>query len=132
MIVVDTSVWVSALRSRQSAEAPILTGLLDADEVLLPVPVRVELMSGAGAKDRGPLKRALSALPVTYPTDETWLQVEAWTEKTMKAGQHFGVGDLLIAALAAEQGALLWSLDADFARLERLKLVQRFDPARST
>ena len=39
MIVVDTSDWVSALRSATGPEAGILTTLLEADEVALPVPV---------------------------------------------------------------------------------------------
>ncbi len=128
MIVVDTSVWVSTLRSSSSPEAPLLAALLDADEVALPVPVRVELMSGVPAKDRAALRRALSALPVLYPTDETWKLMESWTEKAVKAGQHFGVGDLMIAALTAENSALVWSLDSDFGRLEKLKLVQCYEP----
>ena len=128
MIVVDTSVWVSVLRSSVSPEAPILAGLLDADEVGLAVPVRVELLSGVSAKDRAALKRALSALPVLYPTDDTWRLLDAWTEKASKSGQHFGVGDLLVGALAAEAGGLVWSLDADFARMEKLKLVDCYEP----
>lgn len=128
MIVVDTSVWVSVLRSASSPEAANMASLLDSDEVGLAVPVRIELMAGVSARDRSALKRALSALPVLYPTDDTWRLMDTWTEKTSKAGQHFGLGDLLVAALAAEAGALVWSLDADFGRLEKLKLVDRYDP----
>jgi predicted nucleic acid-binding protein len=128
MIIVDTSVWLAVLRSASSPEAPLLTALLDADEVALPIPVRVELMSGAPPKDRAALRRALSALPVLYPTDDTWQLMDAWTEKTGKAGQHFGVGDLMIAALTTEHGGLVWSLDGDFARMEKLKLVERYAP----
>ena len=128
MVVVDTSVWVSVLRSPSSPEAPLMAALLDADEVALATPVRTELLSGVSAKDRAGLKRALSALPVLYPTDETWQLIDRWTEKTTKAGQHFGLGDLLVGALAAEAGALVWSLDSDFGRLEKLKLVQRYEP----
>jgi predicted nucleic acid-binding protein len=126
MIVVDTSVWIAALRSSSSPESLTLGGLLDADEVALPVPVRLELLSGAGKSDRIALRRALSALPVLYPVDHTWQLLDAWVERAAAAGQRFGVGDLLIGALAAESGALVWSLDADFARLERLKLVQLY------
>jgi predicted nucleic acid-binding protein len=72
VIVVDTSVWVSVLRSPGSPEAPLLVDLLDADEVGLALPVRVELLSGASTPDRAKLRRTLSALPVFYPTDETW------------------------------------------------------------
>lgn len=128
MIVVDTSVWISVLRSASSLEAPAMAALLDADEVGLAVPVRIELMSGTSSKDRAALKRALSALPVLYPTDDTWRLLDSWTEKTSRAGQHFGMGDLLVAALAAEAGALVWSLDADFQRLEKMKLVACYEP----
>ena len=128
MIIVDTSVWISVLRSASSPDAGVMASLLDADEVGLAVPVRIELMSGVSAKDRSALKRALSALPVLYPTDDTWRLLDTWTEKTSRAGQHFGLGDLLVAALAAEAGALVWSLDGDFARMEKLKLVDCYEP----
>lgn len=105
-----------------------MAALLDADEVGLAAPVRVELLSGVSPKDRAALSRALSALPVAYPTDDTWRLLDAWTEKASKAGQHFGLGDLLVGALAAEAGALVWSLDSDFARMEKLKLVECYEP----
>jgi predicted nucleic acid-binding protein len=35
---------------------------------------------------------------------------------------------MLIGVLAADTGALVWSLDSDFERMERLGLVSRFDP----
>ncbi len=129
MVVVDTSVWVAVLRSRTAPEAPVLAALLDADDVLLPVPVRLELLAGASAKLRAHLRRTLSALPVAYPTDDTWALIDEWTERTVDAGQRFGVGDLLIGAVAAERDALVWSLDGDFDRMARLKLVSLYEPS---
>jgi predicted nucleic acid-binding protein len=42
--------------------------------------------------------------------------------------ERFGLTDLLIASLANSVGGLVWSLDDDFARMERLKFVSRYDP----
>ena len=125
MIVVDTSVWVAALR-KGGEEARVLASLLDADEVLLPIPVRVELLAGASTADRPKLRRALSALPLAYPTDDTWSLIDGWIERAAASGERFGLGDLLIGAIAAESGALIWSLDKDFARMERVGLVRRY------
>jgi predicted nucleic acid-binding protein len=128
VIVVDTSVWVAALRRSATPDAKCLQRLLDDDEVALPVSVRTELLSGASRLDRPRLKRALSALPILYPSDASWATIDHWVEAAGEAGERFGVGDLLIGAVAAEIGALVWSLDADFERMEKLKLIERYAP----
>ena len=128
MIVVDTSVWIAGLGRARVRETDVLRALLDADEVALAAPVRVELLSGASNSDRPRLRRALSALPVLYPTPETWKLIDGWIDRAGRRGHRFGLGDLLIGALASEVGAPLWSLDADFARMEALSLVQRYVP----
>ena len=49
-----------------------------------------------------------------------------WIARAADAGQRFAITDLLIGSLAHEAGALVWSLDSDFERMERLKFVQRY------
>ena len=126
MIVVDSSVWIFALRSAKGREATVLRSLIDADEVALAAPVRTELLMGARSADRPALERGLQGLPLLYPTDETWKTIDRWTGSATRKGHTFAIGDLLIGALTSEIGGLVWSLDGDFVRMEELKLIERY------
>ncbi len=128
MIVVDTSVWIAAFRNDQSKEARHLCTLLDADEVALPAPVRVEILAGASRANRAQLRRTLSALPVFYPSEATWIRIESWLDAISSAGDWFGMGDLLIAAISADREDAVWSLDSDFSRMDKLKLIKLYRP----
>ena len=124
MIFVDTSVWIAGFRR---ADAPLrqhLDALLDSDAVAVPVPVRLEILGGAGPREFVRLYRLLAALPTFYPTSATWESLDHWIDVAVHARQQFALGDLLIGAIASEQRGEVWSLDADFGRLRRLGLVQ--------
>jgi predicted nucleic acid-binding protein len=129
VILVDTSVWVAATREPTAHVAKTLRTLIDTDEAVLGLPVRLELMAGVARKDRTALKRALTALPVVAPSEETWQLIERWIEPAANDGHRFAVTDLLIAGLAHEIDALVWSLDADFGRMETLGLVRLYSAA---
>ena len=130
MIVVDTSVWVAAFRgdARIGAE---LARLLDADQAALTSPVRLELLGGSRPSELSQLRRVLGAVPSFVPSLDGWKRVEKWLEKTIRAGQRFGVMDLLIGATAEEHRASVWSLDLDFERMASLRLVRLHRPHRS-
>src|SRR5207244_11659873 len=119
-------VWVAARRQPNGAVSDTLRRLLDADEAALALPVRLELWAGLAKADRGAFRRAFSALPLLVPTEETWQPLDEWIARAADAGQRFALTDLLIARLADEIGGLVWSLDGDFERMERLKLVHLF------
>jgi len=129
VIFVDTSVWVAAFRSATGPEGRHLQGLLDRDEVGLPVVVRLEILAGAGPQDRTRLRRVLSALSVYFPAGQTWDRIEEWIDDASATGERFGIADLLVAALAYEQGASLWSLDRAFERMSRLGFIRLHDTA---
>jgi predicted nucleic acid-binding protein len=126
MICADTSIWIAAFGDPHGPEARHLGELLDADEVLLPTPVRIELLAGAPRKSHRQLQERLAAVPQGLPSQGTWSRMEQWVGTAVEAGQRFGLGDLLIAATAADHNATIWSLDADFARMEKLGFVKRY------
>lgn len=126
MIAVDTSVWVTYLRDAHGSVRATLDRLLDDEVVLLPAPVRVELLSGAGAHTAPLLDRTLGALEQLVPSHDTWRLTQQWAAHGAARGLRFGVADLLIAACTAERGARLWTLDADFEPMRRLRWVKLF------
>jgi len=67
VIAVDTSVWIDFFRGRSSI-VERLSGLLDRDEVALPVSVKIEILSGARKSEVSQLERVLAALPILYPS----------------------------------------------------------------
>lgn len=126
MIAVDTSVWVEYFRYSESSVRKSLHQLLDDDQVIIPIPVWIELLTGAKASEQPLLRKVLSALRRPLPTKTTWKTMENWTALCAKKGHRFGMGDLLIAAISVENGASVWSLDQDFARMAKLKLVSEY------
>lgn len=92
--------------------------------------MRAEIFSGVSAANLSRVKRVISALPVFYPSRDTWLLVDRWIARAVRLGERFGVMDLLIGAICAERGGQIWSLDDDFERLARLKLVRTYAPRR--
>lgn len=128
MIVVDSSVWIDVHRHPANPNAAVLRSLLDADEVALPLIVRLELVAGFSKRNRPALLRGLSGIPLLYPSDETWMLLHDWLPQATDRGRRFTLPDWLIAALTSEIGGLVWSLDEDFAEMERLKFVQCYAP----
>lgn len=123
MIFVDTSVWVDFFRGRRPSRVGALLDLLDQDQVGLASPVYLELLMGASRRDFDHLRKLLRALPLYYPSTDTWTRLEVWTRSAVEAGQRFGFGDLLIGAIAAGEKGQIWSFDRDFSRMENLGLV---------
>lgn len=92
----------------------------------MPIPVRIELLSGASAEDAARLDGWFSALPSLEPDGDVWRLMLEWTRKSRESGERFGLGDLLIGAQARRADAPVWSLDRDFERMAALGFVRLF------
>lgn len=124
MVIVDTSVWIEAQRRPAGEDATTLRSLLDADEVALALPVRIQLLMGTAKQDRLRARRAFSALPLIMPTKASWQIIDRWIDTAADAGYRFSISDLLIAALTHEVTGLVWSRDKDFVAMEKLGFVR--------
>lgn len=127
MIIVDTSVWISFFRAETNKLVSHLRELLTQGVIGLPSPVFIELLSGTSSANHSKLKRTLAALPVLYPTHNTWRRLETWVAVAVHAGERFGFADLLIGGIAADHEASLWSLDRDFFRMRKLKFLDTYE-----
>ena len=126
MIVVDTSVWIAAQRRPYVDE--VLQELIDADEVAMALPVRLELWAGVARQDRKAHRAAFGALPQLGADRRDVATAHRVDREGRDAGERFTVTDLLIASLTSDIGGLVWSLDKDFERMEKLGFVSLYQP----
>jgi predicted nucleic acid-binding protein len=126
VICADSSVWIHALREGTGAVALHLAELLEGDALALPVPVKLEILSGTPRRAQADVIDGFTGMATLTPSPVTWDTMESWIGTAVAAGQRFAVLDLLIAAIAREHQAQLWTLDADFGRMAKLGFVELY------
>ena len=114
----DTSAW-----NRSTAVADLWQELLDANEVAICTPVRLELLySARGGADFAALANELSSLP-ELPLDHHAAAIAERTQAALAtAGQHRGPRpiDLLVAAIAEAARATVLHYDRHFDAIARV------------
>ena len=104
MILVDTSVWISHLRDRNSR----LIGLLNNGEVLCHMFIIGELACG-NIKNRNEILSLLKSLPMAGAADHD--EVLKFIEIRKLARKGLGYIDVHLLASAILSDSLIWSLD---------------------
>lgn len=111
MILVDTSVWISHLRSEDRK----LTTLLNRDQVLIHPMVVGELACG-NLRNRKEMLSLLGGLPRILVADDD--EVLFFIERHALMGSGIGYVDAhLLAATALTQSARLWTHDLRLAQV---------------
>jgi predicted nucleic acid-binding protein len=121
VICVDTSVWIAALRAGAGPEGEHLRRLLDDDLVALAAPVRIEILAGAPRRElgcAGCCHRCRSA-----PTSATWQRIDGWLSRACRRASA-SAWAISHRRHRGRPRCLLWSLDRDFRRMERLRFVR--------
>ena len=118
IVVADSSVWVSYLRTGTKGSGGALDGLLASEQVRMCGPVAAELLVGTPAAHRAELWTLLTGLPWADLGREQWREVGEAAAKLRERGQTVPLTDVEIAVAARAAEARLWSDDTDFDRIE--------------
>ena len=127
-VVIDTSIWVDALRGGRLVE-PVRALLVDGS-ALLPSPVVTELLVGArpGA-DEEAVATVIASADALAPEAADYESAGQLGRRLRRKGVTVGTVDLLVAALAIRARAPLWSLDRHFtAMASHEKTLKLFEP----
>jgi predicted nucleic acid-binding protein len=122
MILIDSSVWIEALRERGSIETKrrVHEHLQSGRACWMPM-IRLELWNGArGENEKRALREFEGVLPDLEVGPRVWEVASDLARRARAAGLTVPAADLLIVACARHHGVEIESLDAHFAELEKL------------
>jgi predicted nucleic acid-binding protein len=127
LILVDSSVWVDFFSSSPGPAGVELSRIINENEPFASSGVVVaEVLQGL-TKDTGPIERLLATCDFLEPAGfETYRDAAALYRTARTRGISLTTLDTLIAAVALEQGASVFTLDRDFARMARITGLQLY------
>jgi predicted nucleic acid-binding protein len=124
-VIVDTSVWVDYLRARSSSVAVQLEALISQRQVFLCGIVLAELLSGVrSSRERTQLTDVFRGLPYIEMSHAAWAHTGDLARALRSRGLPTPLSDLILATLALEHNLPLFTFDAHFQRVPRLRLHQ--------
>ncbi len=123
-ILVDTSVWSSALRRdipAGSREVERLKAALDGEDAIFTTGLILqELLQGfSGPKSRSKILETFASLPFIIPDRKDHIDAAALKIRLRQKGVQAGTIDALLAQLCIRHGISMLSSDKDFAHMAR-------------
>ena len=123
-VLLDTSVWVDALRGKTPDIVSVTRGLLNDDRVLTCGPVIFEIKRGLRSPERKKILPLFDAL-IRLSVDETIWDAAGDLDATLrKKGTTLPPMDVLIAQTCLHHKVVLFTLDEHFRSVPRLKLFE--------
>ena len=121
MILVDSSVWIDFFSSAPSRAGDELRRMIsDAEPLALTGVVITEILQGL-TRDARPIEQYLSQWDLLEPSGfRTYREAAAIFRLGRAKGVSLTTIDVLIAAVALEHRARVFTLDKDFTRIARL------------
>jgi predicted nucleic acid-binding protein len=125
LILVDTSVWIDFFSSSPGRAGNELRRMIDEVEPFALTGVVVtEILQGL-ARNANRIERFLSMWDLLEPRDfSTYREAAAISRLARSKGTSLTTIDTLIAAIALEHRASLFTLDKDFSRIARITTLR--------
>lgn len=129
MVLVDSSVWIEALRRSGSLAVKVgLENLLEVYEAQWASPVRLEVLGGARPQERHRLSAHFSVIPYRRASEEDWERAVALAWKLRSSGLNLPWLDILIAAIAMHDGSRLYTIDNHFTKIAAHVPLRLYQP----
>ena len=125
MILIDTSVLIDYLRSKDAAS---WTKIQVHDSAICGI-VRAEILAGARSPgDRARLVLMLDSLPQASTSELVWNSVGDNAAQLRAQGVNIPLADIVISTLAITHNVELWTRDAHFTNVQRVLPSLRLFP----
>lgn len=139
MYLIDTSVWIPALRKDgPKAIQERITRLVSNNEATITGVIKIELLSGCRTEQEAKkLSERLKGIASISLREEDFEQAAEAAFRLRRSGETTPVPDLLIALAASVSGNTLVHADSDFERIatvlpfQRMNLVEEVDEWRT-
>ena len=129
MVLVDSSVWIEALRRNGRLDIKLaVEGLLEVYEAQWCTPVRLEVLGGARAEERRRLGQHFSVIPYRSCNEQDWDRAIALAWKIRDKGLTVPWLDVVIASLAIQDGIRLFAIDEHFKMIGDIAGLALYEP----
>jgi len=130
MVLVDSSVWIEALRRDGRLDVKVaLENLLEEYQAAWCGPVKLEVLGGARAQDREKLGTHFSCIPYLQMKDAAWDSAKKLAWRLRDHGCHTPWSDVLIAALSVEAGCRIYAVDKHFELMQKsIPAIRLYQP----
>jgi hypothetical protein len=120
MVLVDSSVWIEALRRDGNVQVKLaLEALLEEYEATWCGPVKLEVLGGARPQERKALEEHFSCIPYFPMTDAAWDSAKELAWRLRDKGCNTPWNDVLIATLSRKAECRVYAVDKHFDLMQR-------------
>ena len=129
MVLVDSSIWIEAGRSRGDLFTKVaLQSLLEENEACWCGPVRLEVLGGSRAQERPKLLYFFSIVPYLVVGDDIWDKAKSMAWRLRDKGVNPPWNDVLIATIAQEKMCRVFARDKHFEQMAEVLGISLYQP----